>query len=96
VARSPLLRKGGPHERAASGKRHRARVSTHEAIEEWLENRQEEETRETRESDNGEQQLPVFYLMAGTCPTIEVLGVIPNVLNSVALLTKSISTFSSL
>ncbi len=65
VARSPLLRKGGLHERAAGGKRHRVRVSTHEAIEEWLENREEAEA---WESDNGEQQLPVFLIMVRQAP----------------------------
>jgi hypothetical protein len=43
VARSPLLRKGGPHERSASGQRARQRLSTGDAIEEWLAEREAEQ-----------------------------------------------------
>jgi hypothetical protein len=42
VARSPLLRKGGVHKKNTSGKRQRARLSTSDAIEEWLEMRDDE------------------------------------------------------
>jgi hypothetical protein len=42
VARSPLLRKGGVHESSASGKRQRVRLSTQDAIGEWLETRDDE------------------------------------------------------
>jgi hypothetical protein len=52
VARSPLLRKGGAHERSTGGKRHLARLSTYDAIEEWLE-MQEAEAPEVREKGSG-------------------------------------------
>ena len=57
VARSPLLRKGGPHETSTGGKRHRGRLLTHEAIEEWLEL---EETWEERET--GSHGSPFLHL----------------------------------
>lgn len=50
VARSPLLRKGGPHERSTGGKRRRARLLIHDAIEEWLET---EEAQERWERETG-------------------------------------------
>lgn len=37
VARSPLLRKGGPHTRSKTGQRVNARLSTRDAMDEWLE-----------------------------------------------------------
>lgn len=58
VARSPLLRKGGPHERSAGAKRHRARLSTQEAIEEWLEEREEAQA---KERNNGEPGSPFLF-----------------------------------
>jgi hypothetical protein len=57
VARSPLLRKGGEHERAASGKRQRAKLSTYDALEEWLE-MQDDVTSE--EADKGSFGSPFF------------------------------------
>lgn len=53
VARSPLLRKGGVHERSVSGQRARARLSTLSALEEWLEEREEEHGREQEEGGFG-------------------------------------------
>lgn len=53
VARSPLLRKGGVHERSAGGQRARARLSTLTALEEWLEEREEAHGREQEEGGFG-------------------------------------------
>ena len=59
VARSPLLRKSGPHVKSKTGQRVRARLSTHSAIDEWLEELGEDNR--TREQENGEHALPVFF-----------------------------------
>ncbi len=40
VARSPLLRKGGAHQRVRSGERQRDKLQTSDALQEWLEERQ--------------------------------------------------------
>jgi hypothetical protein len=53
VARSPLLRKGGVHERSASGKRQRAKLSTYDALEEWLETRDDESSDEMEKGSFG-------------------------------------------
>jgi hypothetical protein len=70
VARSSLLRKGGPHERSAGGKRHRTRLSVHEAIEEWLET---EEAQEGREGETGSCGSP-FCVCRGSA-TFEAAAV---------------------
>lgn len=41
AAQSPLLRKGGLHEKSKTGQRTRERLSTHSAIDEWLEDLEE-------------------------------------------------------
>lgn len=58
VARSPLMRKGGVHERSASGQRVRARLSTRAALEDWLDER---ETDDAVVYENGELRLPVLF-----------------------------------
>jgi hypothetical protein len=58
VARSPLLRKGGVHERSASGKRQRAKLSTYDALEEWLETRDDESSDEMEKGSFGS---PFFW-----------------------------------
>lgn len=37
VARSPLLRKGGVHQKARSAERQRQRLQVEDAVDEWLE-----------------------------------------------------------
>ncbi len=59
VACSPLLRKGGAHVKSKSGQRIRARLSTHSAVDEWLD---ELESRK-EEKKNGEQMLPDLFLL---------------------------------
>jgi len=39
IARAPILRKGGPHTRARSGERTRARLDLEDALGEWAEER---------------------------------------------------------
>jgi len=56
VARSPLLRKGGVHSPSKTGQRVRNRLNTHNAIEEWLD---ENDNDDTQQKQNGEQLLPV-------------------------------------
>lgn len=36
VARSPILRKGGPHTKSKTGQRVKARLSTTDALDEWF------------------------------------------------------------
>jgi hypothetical protein len=59
VARSPLLRKGGAHVKSKTGQRVRARLSTHDAIFEWL-----DDVERTEEQKDGEQKLPDFFWVA--------------------------------
>jgi len=58
VARSPLLRKGGLHVESKTGQRVRARLSMNSAINEWLEESDNEIL--DLEQENGEQMLPDF------------------------------------
>ncbi len=61
VAKSPLLRKGGAHERSAGGKRQRNRQAIRDALDEWiwLENATSGDV-----DENGEQSSPFF--LSGT------------------------------
>ncbi len=62
VARSPLLRKGGAHVKSKTGQRLNARLATHAAIEEWLDDRDDDHT--MQEQKNGEHTLPDLFLDA--------------------------------
>jgi hypothetical protein len=42
VARSPLLRKGGPHQRSRSGERHQMHQALEAELDEWLDERETE------------------------------------------------------
>lgn len=53
VARSPLLRKGGAHVESKTGQRVRARLATNTAIDEWLDEREQDDG-----SESGEPLLP--------------------------------------
>lgn len=53
VALSPLLRKGGAHVRSKTGLRHSAKLSTADAVDDWLD--------ELEEQKNGEQTLPDLF-----------------------------------
>ena len=55
AALSPLLRKGGVHEKSKTGKRVQAKLATQSAIDEWREEYQDKQEEQT----NGEQKLPV-------------------------------------
>lgn len=57
VARSPLLRKGGPHIESKTGQRVQTRLSTHSAIDEWLDELEENSQRQK----NGERTLPDYF-----------------------------------
>lgn len=59
VARSPLLRKGGAHVKSRTGQRVRARLSTSGAIDDWLDEVEDENINSGKE--NGEQMLPGFF-----------------------------------
>ena len=54
VACSPLLRKGGPHIKSKTGQRVRTRLSTHSAVDEWLDELEEN----NKSQEIGEQTLP--------------------------------------
>lgn len=41
VARSPLLRKGGPHQKSKTGNRVKARISINSIVDEWIEEQEE-------------------------------------------------------
>ena len=58
VAQSPLLRKGGPHVKSKTGQRVQARLSTNSAVDEWLEELEEDKL--NKEQKNGELMLPVL------------------------------------
>ncbi len=62
VAQSPLLRKGGPHVKSKTGQRVQARLSTSSAIDEWLEELEEDNLKQ--EHENGEQMLPDFFSLS--------------------------------
>jgi hypothetical protein len=53
VARSPLLRKGGAHQRSTGAERQRQRLSLDDAIEEWLETRDEASSEERETGGSG-------------------------------------------
>lgn len=59
IAQSPLLRKGGAHAKSKTGQRVRARINTDSAIEEWL----DEVEDNSPVQDNGELKLPDFLLV---------------------------------
>ena len=62
VARSPLLRKGGPHRRSKTGQRVHHRISARMLANEWL--NEQDDVQE--ECAIGEQQLPdLLGLLAG-------------------------------
>lgn len=42
VARSPLLRKGGPHQRSRSGERQQTHQALEAELDEWLDEREEQ------------------------------------------------------
>lgn len=48
VARSPLLRKGGVHSQTTTGQRVRNRLQTQSAIDEWLEDIEDEAITQTK------------------------------------------------
>jgi len=52
AARSPLLRKGGPHIKSKTGQRVRARLSTNSAIDEWLDEFEDENVKEENKGSN--------------------------------------------
>ncbi len=56
VARSPLLRKGGPHIKSTTGQRQQTRQSTQNMVDEWL-----DELDELQQEENGEPKLPDFF-----------------------------------
>ncbi len=56
VARSPLLRKGGPHTRSKTGQRVRTRLSTRYAIDDWYDEIEDNTTK----NEDGEPVLPIF------------------------------------
>jgi len=60
VAQSPLLRKGGAHVKSKTGQRVRARLSTGSAIDEWLDDL--EDDGHNKEQENGEQSLPGSFV----------------------------------
>lgn len=59
VAQSPLLRKGGAHVKSKTGQRVRFRLSTNDAVDDWLDELEDE--RQNQEKENGEQMLPDFF-----------------------------------
>ncbi len=61
VARSPLLRKGGAHTQSKTGQRVRDRLSTDAAIDDWLE--ELEEDKQNQERKDGEHLLPVDFVL---------------------------------
>ena len=67
VARSPLLRKGGPHVKSKTGQRVRSRLSTYSAIDEWRE--ELGENNRAQEQENGEHTLPDFFATTRKCLT---------------------------
>ncbi len=62
VARSPLLRKGGPHVKSKTGQRVQTRLSTNLAIEQWQE--ELEEANHNQEQETGERKLPDYYAIS--------------------------------
>ena len=62
VARSPLLRKGGPHQQSKTGQRVQTRISTQSLAEEWLDERDD---LHQEEGVIGEQQLPDSFVAFG-------------------------------
>jgi hypothetical protein len=62
VARSPLLRKGGAHQRSTGAERQRQRLSLDDAIEEWLETRDEASSEERETGGSGS---PFFLGLGG-------------------------------
>ncbi len=59
IARSPLLRKGGPHIRSKTGQRVRSRLSTYSAFDEWLEER--ENYKSSNKNKGSESSLCFYY-----------------------------------
>ncbi len=60
VAQSPLLRKGGPHEKSKTGRRVRARLSTNSAVDEWLDELEEDTL--GQEQEDGGANAPPFRI----------------------------------
>ncbi len=60
VAQSPLLRKGGAHTKSKTGQRVRSRLSVNSAINEWLDDL--EDNNLNQEQEKGEQKLPDFLM----------------------------------
>lgn len=56
VARSPLLRKGGVHQKSKTGQRVQARLALHSVLEEWLD--EPDIANHNQEQNIGEQTLP--------------------------------------
>jgi len=56
VARSPLMRKGGPHIKSKTGQRVRARLDLNDALCEWYE--EDEPNINEQEKTNGEPMAP--------------------------------------
>jgi hypothetical protein len=69
VAQSPLLRKGGVHTKSKTGKRVRARLLITSAIDEWLD--ELEDNNDNQRGENGERGLPFLWIKSYTspCPT---------------------------
>ncbi len=53
VARSPLLRKGGPHIKSKTGQRVRTRLSTNSAIDEWFDEFEDDNEKEENKGSIG-------------------------------------------
>lgn len=64
VARSPLLRKGGAHQRARSGERQRQRADLGTAMEQW----REEETIDLDNEDRLDDQEDADSRRTSQCP----------------------------
>jgi hypothetical protein len=59
VARSPLLKKGGVHEKSKTGQRVNNRLHTQSAIDEWLEQIEDETL--TQDSNKGSNSSPYCF-----------------------------------
>jgi hypothetical protein len=59
VARSPLMRKGGPHERSSSVQRQQSRLALYDELEEWFETLGEDKV---EESETGGVGSPFFFV----------------------------------